>query len=142
MTTFRFFSRIAATDAYLRAAEALVPGFASWGGADFSLSPACLLAGRDPIWIGRLVSAVSPETREERRAWAIDALDAQVGDLLAAAIGLDDSRVSLWCLAERSYLVRLDGSRAERAASGLLWDVARATSAEAYATSAEEAKEK
>lgn len=129
MTTFRFFSRIAATDAYLRAAEALVPGFASWGGADLSLSPACLLAGRDPIWIGRLVPA---ETREERRAWAIDALgEGQVGDLLAAAIGLDDSRVSLWCLAERSYLVRLDGSRAERVASGLLWDVARATSAEA-----------
>ena len=127
MTTFRFFSRIAATDAYLRAAEALVPGFASWGGADLSLSPACLLAGRDPIWIGRLVSA---ETREERRAWAIEALGTQqVGDLLAAAIGLDASRVSLWRL-PCGYVVRLEGSRAERVASGLLWDVARATSAE------------
>jgi hypothetical protein len=129
MTTFRFFSRIAATDAYLRAAEALVPGFASWGGADLSLSPACLLAGRDPIWIGRLVSA---ETREERHAWAIEALGTQqVGDLLAAAIGLDDSRVSLWFLPDGHYLVRLEGSRAERVASSLLWNVASSTRAEA-----------
>jgi hypothetical protein len=131
MTAFCFRSQVAATDAYLRAAEALVPGFASWGGADLSASPACLVAGHDPIWIGRLVSA-SGATREERRAWAIDALGAADadGDLLAAAIGLDDSRVSLWFF-DGHYLVQLEGSRAERVASSLLWDVASSTRAEA-----------
>lgn len=128
MTAFCFRSQDAGMDAYLRASEALVPGFASWGGADLSVSPAHLLAGRDPIWIGRMVSA---ETREERHAWAIEALGAQVGDLLAAAIGLDDSAASLWRLADASYLVRLEGSRAERVASGLLWRVARTTMEEA-----------
>ena len=130
MTTFRLGSRVAATDAYLRAAEALVPGFAAWGGADLSASPACLVAGRDPIWIGRLVSALLPDTREARRAWAIGALgEEQVGDLFAAAIGLDDSRVSLWFLPDGRYLVRLGGSRAERVASRLRWDVSPTTSA-------------